>query len=108
MVAANELEKTRVLVGELETENQLLTERLTTEKLTTALLTELKETRRSETEALRVTIAAKNETITAKDAVILTQDKLIVSLKRNKSSPWKRLRDVLIGAGTVVLLGHLK
>lgn len=108
MAAANELEKTRVLVGELETENQLLTERLMTEKMATTLLTELNQTRSRETEALRVTIAAKNEVITAKDAVIATQDKLIVTLKRNKSSPWKRLRDVLIGAGTVVLLGHLK
>ena len=104
MAAANELEQTRLLVGELETENQLLTERLATEKLATTLLTELNQTRRSETEALRSTIAAKNETITAKDAVISTQDKLIVSLKGKKSSVWRRLGDIIIGAATIAVL----
>jgi hypothetical protein len=63
------------------------------------VLSELNETRKSESEALRSALAAKNETITAKDAVIATQDRLIETLKRKKSSPWKRLGDVLIGVG---------
>ena len=68
------------------------------------VLSELNETRKSESEALRSALAAKNETVTAKDAVIATQDKLIETLKRKKSSPWKRLDDVLIGVGLGVLL----
>jgi len=68
------------------------------------VLSELDETRKEESEALRSAVAAKNETITAKDAVIATQDKLIETLKRKKSSPWKRLGDVLIGVGIGVLL----
>ena len=104
MAAADDLEKTRVLVRELESENLLLTERLETEKRTTALLTELNETRKSESEALRITVAAKNETIAAKDAVIASQDKLIETLKRKKASIWRRLGDVLIGAAAIAIL----
>lgn len=103
---ADELLASRVLVDELESENRLLAERLETEKQTTALLTELNQTRKSEIDALRQSLAAKNETIAAKDAVIATQDKLIGSLKSKRSSPWKRLGDVLIGAGAAVLLGR--
>ena len=62
-------------------------------------LTELNETRKAEAEALRSALAAKNEALTAKDAVIASQDKLVETLKRKKSSPWKRLGDVLIGVG---------
>lgn len=104
MAAADDLDKTRVLVRELESENLLLTERLETEKRTTALLTELNETRKSESETLRITVAAKNETITAKDAVIVSQDKLIETLKRKKASIWRRLGDVLIGAAAIAVL----
>ena len=104
MAAADDLDKTRVLVRELESENLLLTERLETEKRTTALLTELNETRKSESETLRITVAAKNETITAKDAVIASQDKLIETLKRKKASIWRRLGDVLIGAAAIAVL----
>lgn len=104
MAAAVDLEKTKVLVGELENENQLLTERLETEQRTTALLVELNETRKSESDALRSTVAAKNETITAKDAVIASQDKLIETLKRKKTSIWQRLGDVLIGAAAIAVL----
>ena len=104
MAAADDLDKTRVLVRELESENLLLTERLETEKRTTALLTELNETRKSESEALRITVAAKNETIAAKDAVIASQDKLIETLKRKKASIWRRLGDVLIGAAAIAVL----
>ncbi len=58
---------------------------------TTDLLTELDATRKSETDALRETVAAKNEAISAKDAVIVSQDKLIEALKKKKSSPWKTI-----------------
>jgi hypothetical protein len=68
------------------------------------VLSELNETRKAESEALRSALVAKNETVTAKDAVIATQDKLIETLKHTKSSPWKRLGDVLIGVGIGVLL----
>ena len=68
------------------------------------MLTELNETRKSETEALRTALAAKSEALTAKDAVIASQDKLIETLKRTKSSPWKRIGDVLIGVGLGVFL----
>ena len=57
----------------------------------------MSESRRAENEALRNAIAAKNETIVAKDAVIASQEKLIEALQKRKSSPWKRLGDVLIG-----------
>ena len=100
----DELAASRTLIDTLENENAALKQRLDTEKRATALLTELNETRKSETEALRTALAAKNETLTAKDAVIASQDKLIETLKRKKSSPWKRIGDVLIGVGLGVLL----
>ncbi|MEP6789130.1 MAG: hypothetical protein ABJB40_11905 [Acidobacteriota bacterium] len=104
MATAVELEKTRVLVAALESENNALGERLGTEKRITSILTELVGTHKSESEALRATIAAKNETITAKEAVIASQDKLIAALKQKKSSPWRRLGDVLIGAAVFAIL----
>ena len=104
MATAVELEKTRVLVSALETETAAIKERLATEKRTTALLTELNETRKNETEALKTTVAAKNETIAAKDAVITSQDKLIEELKHKKSSPWRRIGDILLGAGVFAIL----
>ncbi len=104
MAAAIDLEKSRVLVAELESENRLLNERLATEQRTTVVLTELNETRKSESEALRSTIAAKNETISAKDAVIASQDKLVDTLRRKKTSIWRRLGDVLIGAAAIAVL----
>lgn len=104
MAAAVDLEKTRALAGELENENRLLTERLETEKRTTALLTELNETRKNEGDALRLAVAAKNETIVAKDDVIASQDKLIESLKRKKTSLWRCLGDVLIGVAAIAVL----
>src|SRR5215203_3735705 len=67
--AADDLLATRQLVDSLESENALLKTRLETEKQTTALLLELNETRRTETESLRLTVSAKNETIAAKDSV---------------------------------------
>lgn len=94
-----ELEASRVLIGALERENAALKTRLEAEKQTTRLLDELNATRKSETEALRKALDAKNETIAAKDAVIASQDKLIETLKRKRSSPWKRALDILIGVG---------
>jgi septal ring factor EnvC (AmiA/AmiB activator) len=102
--AADELTASRILVDALEKENAEIKTRLDTEKRSTALLTELNETRMSESDALRTALAAKNEALTAKDAVITSQDKLIETLKRKKSSPWKRIGDVLIGVGAGILL----
>ena len=102
--AAEELRVSRDLIDALEKENTAITARLATEKQTTALLGELNDTRKAETEALRSALAAKNEALTAKDSVIAAQDKLIETLKRKKSSPWKRLGDVLVGVGITMVL----
>jgi hypothetical protein len=102
--AADELIASRKLIDALDAENAALKARLETEKQTTALLSELNETRRTENEALRSALTAKNDAIAAKDAVIASQDKLIETLKRKKSSPWKRVGDVLIGVGVGVLV----
>jgi len=102
--AADELAASRELIDALEKENTALNARLATEKQTTAILGELNETRKTETEALRSAIAAKNEALTAKDSVISAQDKLIETLKRKRSSPWKRIGDVLVGVGIAVIL----
>ena len=104
MAVAVEFEKTRILATALESENMALNERLATERQATALLTELNNTRKSETEAIRSSLAAKNETIAAKDNVIVSQDKLITALKDKKTSPWRRLGDVLIGAAVFAIL----
>src|SRR5260221_5984847 len=104
MATAVELEKTRTMVTALESENTALKERLETEKRAAAILTELNETRKAESDALRATVTAKNETIAAKDAVIVSQDKLITALKQRKSSPWRRLGDVLIGVAVFAIL----
>ena len=102
--AVEDLKATRGLVEALETENAALKARIETARQTTDLLTELDATRKSETDVLRETVAAKNEAIAAKDAVIVSQDKLIEALKKKKSSPWKRLGDVLIGAAVIAVL----
>jgi hypothetical protein len=88
----------------LENENAALSARLDTEKKATALLSELNESRKSETASLREALAAKNEAIAAKDAVIAAQEKLIDALKKKKTSPWKRLGDILIGAAVIAVL----
>lgn len=95
---------TRKLVTVLEAENKALSERLDAETRSSTLLRELNATRKSETEAMRATVAAKNETIAAKDAVIGKQDELVRELKNKKTSPWKRLGDVLIGVAVSTLL----
>jgi len=101
---ADDLKATRTYASNLESENKLLSERLETEKKTTAILTELNKTREAENAALRDTVMAKNETIAAKDAVITAQDKLVAKLQKNKSSPWQRAADVLLGVGLFALL----
>lgn len=104
MAAAVELKRSRVLIRNLDEENLALRQRLETEKGAAGLLTELNETRRRESDALRATVAAKNETIAAKDAVIASQEKLVTTLKNQKQSPWRRLGDILIGAAAVFIL----
>ena len=101
--AVEDLAKTRILAEALERENALLKERLETEKRTSGVLLELNETRKAEAVSLRETVAAKNETIVAKDGVIAAQDKLIETLKKKKSSPLKRIQDVLIGVALLAL-----
>jgi len=102
--AVNELKASRVLIEALENENGELAERLETEKRMSANLAELNETRKSETNALRDALAAKNETIAAKDKVIEAQDKLVATLKSKKRSPLGRIGDILIGAAIFAVL----
>ncbi|HEX2639370.1 MAG TPA: hypothetical protein VHL50_02315, partial [Pyrinomonadaceae bacterium] len=102
--AADELKATRTLVSVLESENAALKQRLETEQRITALLTELDQTRTREAEALRQTIASQSATIQAKDTALAAQDKLIAELRRKKSSPWKRVMDVLVGVGAGMVL----
>jgi hypothetical protein len=102
--AAEELQKTRRLADALEKENRLLAERLETAGRSIALLKELNETRKSEAESLRTALAAKNEAIAAKDTVIAAQNELVQALKNRKTSPWKRLGDVLLGIGIIAVL----
>lgn len=103
MAVAVELEKTRALVDALENEKLVVSQRLETEQKTAALLTELAATRKSESDALRNAIEAKNETIAAKDKVIDAQDKLTASLKAKRPSLLRRLGDILAGAAVVAI-----
>lgn len=102
--AVDDLAATKELADALDAENDALRERLATEQRTTALLTELNETRRSENAALQTAVAAKNETIAAKDAIITGQDKLIGELRSKRTSPWRRIGDILIGFAAAVVL----
>lgn len=102
--AVNDLKASRALIDALESENRALNERLEIEKQTTAILKELSDTRKSETNALRDALAAKNETIAAKDKVIDAQDKSLASLKNTKRSPLGRIGDILIGAAITAVL----
>ncbi len=102
--AADDLAATKKLVAALDGENDALKLRLATEQQTTALLTELNKARTGESDALRAAIAAKNETLTAKDALIAKQDKLIQTLKTKRSSPWRRIGDILIGVAVMAVL----
>lgn len=102
--AVEELAKTRRFVTALEEENRMLSERLETANKSSTLLRELNETRKSEADAIKAAIAAKNETIAAKDAVISKQEEFVRELKLKKSSPWKRLGDVLLGVAIFAVL----
>lgn len=102
--AAEDLAKTRRLAAALENENKTLSDRLETANRSSAIFKELNETRKSDTEALRTSVAAKNETIAAKDAVIVRQEELVRELKNKKTSPWKRLGDVLLGVAIFAVL----
>ena len=102
--AADELEKSRSLIAVLERENTALRGRIQTAANTEAVMAELNAARLSEAEALRTALAAKNEALAAKDAVIASQDKFVNELKRRKTSPWKRLGDVLIGVAAAAIL----
>lgn len=92
------------MIDLLERENRLVKDRLETETRTTAILTELNVSRKAETEALRTALAPKTETLAAKDEVIASQQKLIDSLKSKRSSPWKRLGDILVGVAAGMVL----
>ena len=92
------------LIAALETENAVLRSRLEAEKKISSLLTELNEARKSETESLRASLRAKDKVVVAKDAVIALQEKQIAELKKRKSSPLKRVADVLIGVAVGGLL----
>src|SRR5688500_15024709 len=102
--AADELRQVRALVTALEKENSALRQRLEVAVRTETILVELNGARQSEAEALRLTVAAKNETIAAKDAALARQDELVEQLRRRKTSPWKRLGDVLVGIGVAAIL----
>lgn len=102
--AVDDLIATRRLAAALEAENASLNERLGSEKRMNAVLSELNETRKAEKAALEIALKTKNETIAAKDAVIAAQDKLIAALKPKRTSPWRRLGDILIGAAVVAIL----
>lgn len=102
--AAEELAVSRKLIDALERQNRAFSERLETARQTEMLLKELSETRRAENEALRATVSAKNETLAAKNAALAKQDELIAELRRRKSSPWKRIGDILIGVAVSSLL----
>lgn len=102
--AVAELKATRTLVDSLDEENKQLRERLATERQMTAILSELNTTRRSENDALRNAIAAKDETIVAKNSAIDAQAKLIENLKRKRTSILGRIGGVIAGAAVALLL----
>jgi hypothetical protein len=101
---ARELELSRRLIDALESENAALKTRLATEMVTTRVLIELNEARKSEIDALRHALAAKNETIAAKDSAIAAQGRLIGELKKKRVSIWKRIGDIAIGAAVSAII----
>lgn len=104
MAATNEIETSRRLIALLEEENALLKKRLATEKEISTLLNQLAESRRLEAEGLRKATDAKDETIAALKQQAATQEKIIAELKRRKSSPLRRIGDVLIGIAAGMIL----
>ncbi|QYO65521.1 hypothetical protein [Leptolyngbya sp. 7M] len=106
-VAQDNSEEVRLanrLIEALERENAALRHRLDTEKAANAVLIELNQTRKSETDALREALRAKNETIAAKDAAIAAQEKLIAELRTKRTSIWRRIGDVAAGIALGALL----
>ncbi len=102
--AVDDLIATRTLAEALDAENDSLKKRLETEKRAAALMRELGDTRKSENAALVEAISAKNQAIAAKDVLIASQDKLIGELKRKRTSTWRRLGDILIGAAIAAIV----
>ena len=102
--AVDELIANRRLIETLDAENAGLKASLDAEHQLNMALTELNATRKSESDALRAALNAKNEALVAKDTVIASQDKLIAALKRKKPSAWRRLGDILLGAGVIAIL----
>ena len=102
--AVGELVESRALTAALEKENTALKERLETELRITAVLAKANDARESETAALRIALAAKDETIAAKDAVIENRRQMIETLKKKSSSPFKRIADVLVGAAIFAII----
>lgn len=103
MAAAVDLESTRELAAELDKKSELLTERLRSEENANGLAAEMIRTQASAISSLKDAIKAKDDAAGSKDAVIAAQEKLIESLRRKRSSPWSRIRDILIGAGAVLI-----
>jgi len=104
MAAAEDLAAERRFSDALDSENRLLKQMLATERHSAELAAELSQTQRSEAAALRTALAAQNDALAAKDAQLAAQEKLIDELKRKKPSPWRRLRDILIGAAAAAVL----
>lgn len=102
--AAAELSVSRKLIEAVGRENRALTERIETYRRTETLLTELNASRRSENDALRTAVSAKNETIAAKDAALARQAELITELKKRKTSLLKRIGDIMIGVAVSSIL----
>lgn len=102
--AADELGASRRLIDLLESENTLLKRQVSTGRQTAELLTELNAARTAETNALRAVIEAQNETIAAKDNALASQARLADALQKKKTSPLKRLGDILIGAAAIAIL----
>lgn len=102
--AVEELAAIRRLVSALENENAGLRGRLETARRLEAVLIELNAERRGETDALRAAIAAKDKEIEAKDTAMKQQTEMISELKKRKSSPLKRLGDVLAGIAIAAIL----
>lgn len=102
--AADDLAATRQLAAALDAENAALRSRLDTEKAAARLLQELNTTRAAEANSLREALAAKNQAITAKDRLIEADEKLIADLKRHRMTIWRRIGDILLGAGVAAIV----
>ena len=103
MATAIELEATRQFVKELDAEREALQRRLITESDADLVEGELIKAQKAEIDSLRLALDAKDRSLKAKDTLIAEQDKLIGSLERKRSTPLKRLRDILIGAAAALI-----